>query len=49
MTLHGLWRAILVIALLGSCAAPQRHPVPDDPRWLTYPGGEGPVRGSTSC
>ena len=18
------------------------HPVPDDPRWLTYPGGEGP-------
>jgi len=45
MTLHGLWRAILVIALLASCAAPHRHPVPDDPRWLTYPGGEGPGAG----
>ncbi len=21
------------------------HPVPDDPRWLTYPGGDGPGRG----
>jgi hypothetical protein len=31
--------------LLASCAAAPPHPVPDDPRWLTYPGGDGPGRG----
>lgn len=31
---------------LSSCATHQRqHPVPEDPRWLCYPGGEGPGRG----
>lgn len=33
------------LLLLAGCAAPPPHPVPDDPRWLTYPGGDGPGRG----
>lgn len=37
-------RAPLLPLLLAACAAPA-HPVPDDPRWLTYPGGDGPGRG----
>lgn len=31
---------------LVACATPAPpHPVPDDPRWLTYTGGDGPGRG----
>ncbi len=26
-------------------AIPRPHPVPEDPRWLTFPGGEGPGKG----
>ncbi len=38
---------LLAVALLfAACAAtPPPHPVPADPRWLTYDGGEGPGRG----
>ena len=36
--------AALALALSAGCATPQ-HPVPDSPRWLTYPGGDGPGRG----
>jgi len=36
--------ALLLPFLLPACASPA-HPVPDDPRWLTYPGGDGPGRG----
>ena len=31
--------------LLLTCICTLAHPVPDDPRWLTYPGGEGPGKG----
>jgi type 1 glutamine amidotransferase len=39
--------AIALLALLAGCAVPDpapAHPVPDDPRWLTYAGGDGPGR-----
>ncbi len=38
-------RFLALIALLVAGCAIHRHPVPDDPRWLTYRGGEGPGRG----
>ncbi len=41
MNLHS---CTLPLALLAACASHQ-HPVPDSPRWLRYPGGEGPGRG----
>lgn len=31
-------------SMLAGCTT-HRHPVPDDPRWLTYHGGHGPGRG----
>jgi len=34
----------LVLFALAGCAT-HAHPVPDDPRWLTYAGGEGPGAG----
>ena len=34
----------LSFTLLAACASHQ-HPVPDSPRWLTYPSGEGPGHG----
>jgi len=34
----------IALLLLGGCAS-HRHPVPESPLWLTYPGGEGPGRG----
>lgn len=37
--------AALALSWVVGCAAPHPHPVPDDPRWLTYPGGDGPGRG----
>ena len=36
-------RRFLPLLLVG--AAAHAHPVPDDPRWLTYPGGDGPGQG----
>ena len=39
-----LRRLTIASLLLAGCAT-HRHPVPDDPRWLTYPGGDGPGRG----
>ena len=38
-------RTCLPIAFLLAGCATHSHPVPDSPRWLTYPGGEGPGRG----
>ena len=32
-------------ALIILCAQAFAHPVPNDPQWLTYPGGEGPGKG----
>jgi hypothetical protein len=34
----------LLFALL-ACAQAIAHPVPEDPRWLIYPGGDGPGKG----
>lgn len=38
---------VLTAVLAAACAstAPPPHPVPESPRWLVYPGGEGPGRG----
>ncbi len=38
-------RSLLTLAFLLTSCAPHSHPVSDSPRWLTYPGGEGPGRG----
>jgi len=38
-------RALALLALLPAACATRSHPVPDDPRWLTYLGGDGPGRG----
>jgi hypothetical protein len=38
-------RSTLLVFLTGLATATAKHPVPDDPRWLTYPGGEGPGSG----
>ena len=35
---------LLLVSLLGGCQSPSAvpaHPVPDDPRWLTYPAASG--------
>jgi type 1 glutamine amidotransferase len=37
-------RHLAPLCLLAACAA-RPHPVPDDPRWLTYRGGDGPGAG----
>ncbi len=39
--------AALLLCLATSCSAPgaSPHPVPEDPRWLTYEGGAGPGSG----
>ena len=42
---HLLRAACAIPLLLAACSAPPPHPVPDDARWLTYPGGDGPGRG----
>ena len=34
---------LVAFFLLAACAT--RHPVPEDPRWLTYVGGDGPGAG----
>ncbi len=34
-----------LLLLLAACASSPPHPVPDDARWLTYQGGDGPGRG----
>jgi hypothetical protein len=33
------------LAVISLTAFLHAHPVPDDPRWLTYPGGDGPGKG----
>ena len=33
------------LTLLISCGPVLAHPVPDNPQWLTYPGGDGPGKG----
>ena len=38
-------RSLVAACLLLAGCATHNHPVPDDPRWLTYPGGDGPGRG----
>ncbi|HEX5051744.1 MAG TPA: ThuA domain-containing protein [Planctomycetota bacterium] len=38
-------RALVSSLLLLAGCATHRYPVPDDPRWLVYPGGEGPGHG----
>jgi len=35
----------MILPLLLSTLAPTDHPVPEDPRWLTFAGGEGPGAG----
>lgn len=35
----------MILPLLLSTLAPTDHPVPEDPRWLTFEGGEGPGAG----
>lgn len=35
-----LWAAVLL-----ACAPILAHPLPESPRWLTYPGGDGPGKG----
>ena len=37
--------AALALCLSIGCTAAHPHPVPDDPRWLTYSGGDGPGHG----
>lgn len=34
-----------LVCCLGLAAAAFAHPVPEDQRWLTYPGGDGPGKG----
>lgn len=38
-------RALLALVLLSSAPAQTPHPVPEDPRWLVFEGGEGPGAG----
>jgi len=39
-------RTLITLLLLASAAAAQEgHPLPDDPRWLRFPGGDGPGAG----
>jgi hypothetical protein len=40
-----LTRLLGLTTLILTAAQALAHPVPDDPRWLTYPGGEGPGTG----
>jgi len=38
---HFLSKAVILL----SCGQVFAHPVPESPKWLTYPGGEGPGKG----
>lgn len=38
-------KAILLSALLAFGSRALAHPVPENPQWLTYPGGDGPGKG----
>ena len=40
-----MMRALVLATLLLSGCAVHRHPVPDDPRWLTWRGSDGPGQG----
>ena len=40
-----LLRLFCSTALLFSCGPALAHPVPENPQWLTYPGGVGPGKG----
>ena len=37
--------ALLTLALLATIPRTGAHPVPESPKWLTYPGGDGPGQG----
>lgn len=38
-------KSVLLPVILSSMAAMASFPVPEDPMWLNYPGGEGPGKG----
>ncbi len=38
-------KAILLSAILACGSRTLAHPVPENPQWLTYPGGDGPGKG----
>jgi len=38
-------RALTILLLASAAAAQDGHPLPDDPRWLTFAGGDGPGAG----
>ena len=40
-----LWKTAALKWLAGRRIIPTSHPVPENPQWLTYPGGKGPGMG----